>query len=395
MVAPLNGIKVLDLTRAMAGPFCTQLLGDLGAEVIKVESLEGGDETRFWGPLWNGVSCYFLAANRNKKSIAINLKSPAGCQIVRSLTERSDVLIENFRPGTIARLGLGYENLSAINPRLVYCSISGFGQVGPRSQEPAYDLLMQAFSGLMSLTGHEEGEPVRAGLPVTDLTAGLYAAIAILAALFHRQTTGEGQRVDTSLLEGQIAWLSYYVVGYLANHEIPRPMGSAHHSLAPYGAYQGCDGSFVIAVGNDNQWKRLCAAIGAGSLGDDARFHTNESRLKFRMEMDDTLKQIFQRYTVSELVERIKAGEVPCGPIQTIDQVVQDPQVIHLNMIEDLPHAYVPDLAVPRLPLNFSKSSSSMQSAPPMLGEHTEQVLRDMGFSSEQIAALKDDKVVA
>jgi formyl-CoA transferase/CoA:oxalate CoA-transferase len=229
MAAPVTGIKVLDLTRAMAGPFCTQLLGDLGAEVIKVESIKGGDETRYWGPFWNEISCYFLSANRNKKSIAVNLKDQAGFKIVATLAERADVFIENFRPGIISRLGLDYSSLAPTNPRLVYCSLSGFGQDGPRAQEPAYDLLMQGFAGLMSLTGFADSEPVRAGLPVTDLAAGLYAAIGILTALYSRESTGEGQKVETSLLEGQISWLSFTKVIW---EQGIRRMGSAHHSLA-------------------------------------------------------------------------------------------------------------------------------------------------------------------
>jgi formyl-CoA transferase/CoA:oxalate CoA-transferase len=395
MTAPLTGIKVLDLTRAMAGPFCTQLLGDLGAEIVKVESVQGGDETRFWGPFWNDTSCYFLSANRNKQSIAVNLKDPAGCEIVIKLAGRADVVIENFRPGTVDRLGLDYASLTPTNPRLVYCSLSGFGQDGPRAKEPAYDLLMQGFAGLMSLTGFAGGEPVRAGLPVTDLTAGLYAAIGILTALYSRQSTGEGQKVETSLLEGQISWLSYYLVGYLANHEIPRGMGSAHHSLAPYRAYQAKDGYFVIAVGNDMQWNRLCEALGAFELGKDERLLTNTGRLQNRDDMDAALNKIFQEYTVSELVEKINLYEVPCGPINTVDRIVNDPQVHHLNMIESVPHPKIPDLALCGVPVRFSKTPGKIQMPPPMHGEHTDQILSSLSFSPEKIAEYRMKGVVA
>jgi crotonobetainyl-CoA:carnitine CoA-transferase CaiB-like acyl-CoA transferase len=395
MLAPLTGIKVLDLTRAMAGPFCTQLLGDLGADVIKIESINGGDETRFWGPFWNEVSCYFLSANRNKKSIAVNLKDKAGSSIARTLAEHADVVIENFRPGAMARLGLDYSSLASANPRLIYCSLSGFGQDGPRAQEPAYDLLMQAFGGLMSLTGYADGEPVRAGLPVTDLTAGLYAAIGILTALFSRASSGEGQKVETSLLEGQVSWLSYYLVGYFANREIPRGMGSAHHSLTPYSAYRARDGYFVIAVGNDLQWKRLCDALGAIDLGKDERFFTNTGRLNYREDMDAALNKIFQESTVSELVERINICEVPCGPINTVDKIVNDPQVRHMHMIEQVPHAKIPDLSLSGVPIKFSKTPAKIQMAPPMLGEHTDQILLDLGFSPEKIAELRKNGAVA
>ncbi len=395
MTSPLTGIKILDFTRAMAGPFCTQLLGDLGAEIIKVEAIQGGDETRQWGPFWNDISCYFLSANRNKQSIAINLKDSAGLQIIRSLAEKSDVIIENFRPGTVERLGLDYQSLATINPRLIYCSISGFGQEGPRSQEPAYDLLMQAYSGLMSITGFDDNKPVRAGLPVTDLTAGLYAAIAIISALYSRQHTGEGQKVETSLLEGQIAWLSYYIVGYFANGVIPKPMGSAHHSLAPYGAYQCSDGNFVIAVGNDLQWQRLCVVLGANELADDERFKTNVGRINNRQAMDAALNKIFQKQSLSELVKKINSGNVPCSPINSIDQVVRDPQVWHTEMIEQMPHAKIPDLKLPGIPIKFSKTPGNIQSTPPQLGEQTDQILQSLGFLPENISELRKNGVVA
>jgi formyl-CoA transferase/CoA:oxalate CoA-transferase len=395
MAAPLTGIKVLDFTRAMAGPFCTQLLGDLGAEVIKVEAVQGGDETRYWGPFWNEISCYFLSANRNKRSIAVDLKDPAGFQIATNLAARADVVIENFRPGIVSRLGLDYSSLSSTNPRLIYCSLSGFGQDGPRAQEPAYDLLMQGFAGLMSLTGFADGEPVRAGLPVTDLAAGLYAAIGILTALYSRESTGEGQKVETSLLEGQISWLSYYLVGYLATGTIPRGMGSAHHSLAPYKAYKACDGYFVIAVGNDMQWQRLCEALGAIDLGNDVRLFTNTGRLKYREDMEAALNKIFRDYTVSELVERINNYEVPCGPINTVDQVANDPQVLHMHLIEQVPHPIIPDLALCGIPIHFSKTPGMIQMAPPMHGEHTDQILTSIGYSPEKIAELRTNGVVA
>jgi len=254
---------------------------------------------------------------------------------------------------------------------------------------------MQGFAGLMSLTGFADGEPVRAGLPVTDLAAGLYAAIGILTALYSRESTGEGQKVETSLLEGQISWLSYYLVGYLANKVIPHGMGSAHHSLAPYRAYRACDGYFIIAVGNDMQWKRLCEALGAVNLGNDERLLTNAGRLKFRDDMDAALTDIFKEYTVSELVERINKYGVPCGPINTIEQVVNDPQVSHLHMIEQVPHAKIPNLALCGMPIKFSKTPGEIQTAPPMHGEHTNQILSDLGYSLEKISELRTGGIVA
>ncbi len=392
---PLSGIRVLDLSRALAGPFCTQMLGDMGAEIIKVERPDGGDETRRWGPFWNGLSCYFLSANRNKKSIALDLKSEAGRQIALALAEGSDVLMENFRPGTIDRLGLGYEHLSEVNPRLVYCSLSGFGQDGPRAQEPAYDLLMQGFAGLMSLTGYPEGPPVRAGLPVTDFCAGQYAAYAILVALLRREIDGTGQKVETSLLEGQLSWLSYYMVGYFADGTVHRGMGSAHHSLTPYRAYKAKDDYFVLALGNDAQWGRLCKALGVPELAQDPRFVTNVERLTNRDEQDAILAEIFSQFTAAEVTERIMEAGVPCSPINTVDRVVADRQVEHLGIINHVPHSLIPDLKLPGVPIQLSRTPGRIQSPPPLLGEHTDQILAGMGYTEPQIAELRADGVVA
>ncbi len=390
---PLSGIRILDLSRAMAGPFCTQLLGDLGAQVVKVESLDG-DETRRWGPFWNGVSCYFLSANRNKRSIALDLKHPEGLAIACSLADQSDVVVENFRPGTVNRLGLDYETLAARNPRLIYCSVSGFGQDGPRAQEAAYDVLMQGFAGLLGLTGIPGGPPVRAGLPVTDYGAGLFATTAILTALYRRQLDGQGQKVETSLLEGQLTWLGYYMIGYLANGEIPPRMGSAHPSLTPYKAYRAGDDYFVLAVGNDGQWKRLCQAIDAPELADDPRFVTNIDRLAHREEQDALLEAIFARFTAAELIQRINRAGVPGGPINTVDQIIADPQVQHLGMVPNVPHPDIPELQLAGIPIHLSRTPGAIQSSPPQLGEHTDEILDELGYAHEVVARLRQDNVV-
>lgn len=394
MTGALSGIEVLDLTRAMAGPFCTQLLGDMGARVIKIESTQGGDETRSWGPFWNGISCYFLSANRNKQSVALDLKSEAGREIVLALAQRSDVFIENFRPGVVNRLGLDYETLSRLNARLVYCSLSGFGQDGPRAQESAYDLMMQGFAGLMSLTGFPDGPPVRAGLPVADLTAALFAAVGIVAALMHSAQEGRGQKVETSLLEGQISWLSYYMVGYLANGIVPRGMGSAHHSLTPYRAYRARDDDFILAVGNDAHWRKLCEVINAPELGHDPRFVTNQERLANRDALDRLLDEVFQSYTASELIERVSKAGVPCGPINTVDRIASDPQVQHMKLIQSVPHPDIPDLKLCSVPLRFSGTPGAIQSPPPSMGEHTDQILCELGYSQERIAELRRQGVI-
>jgi crotonobetainyl-CoA:carnitine CoA-transferase CaiB-like acyl-CoA transferase len=394
MAGPLAGIQILDFTRAMTGPFCTQLLGDMGAQVVKVEMPGGGDETRRWGPFWNGHSCYYLSANRNKRSIAIDLKRVAGREIATTLASQSDVVIENFRPGIMDRLGLGYEALAKRNPGLVYCCVSGFGQDGPRAQEPAYDLMMQGFAGLMGLTGFADGPPVRAGLPVADLTAAIFAAFGIVAALFSRAEDGRGQKVETSLLEGQVSWLSYYMVGYLANGEVMRGMGSAHHSLTPYKAYHAQDEYFVLAVGNDALWQRLCEAIDAPDLVEDPRFVTNVERLANRDALDEILDQVFIRLPAAEWIERISAAGVPCGPINGLDQIAADPQVRHTQMIQAIPHPEIPDLELCGIPVKFGRTPGAIQSPPPLLGEHTEAILSELGYSAEQIAALHRQGVV-
>jgi formyl-CoA transferase len=392
---PLSGIRVLDLSRALAGPFCTQMLGDMGAEIIKVERPDGGDETRRWGPFWNETSCYFLAANRNKKSIAIDLKSRDGQKIALNLAGNCDVIVENFRPGIIDRLGLGYETLSNINPGLVYCSISGFGQDGPRAEEPAYDLLMQGFAGLMGLTGFPDGEPVRVGLPVTDFCAGQYAAYAIMIALFRREIDGAGQKIETSLLEGQLSWLSFYMIGFFANNIVHSGMGSAHPSLTPYKAYKAKDDYIILAVGNDAQWGKLCAALGKPELAQDPRFKTNVERLENRVEQDAILEKVFGRFTVVELTRIIKDAGIPCGPINKVDKIVTDPQVQHLGVIQDLPHNRISDLKVPGIPVHLSRTPGEIQGPPPMFGEHTDCILLDAGYSQEEIEEFYSSGIIA
>jgi crotonobetainyl-CoA:carnitine CoA-transferase CaiB-like acyl-CoA transferase len=395
LAGPLSGTRVVDLSRAMAGPFCTQLLGDMGAEVIKIESPKGGDETRQWGPFWNGVSCYFLSANRNKKSIVVDLKTQEGRNIVLTLAGRSDVFVENFRPRTVERLGIDYGTLAELNPRLVYCSLSGFGQDGPRAQEPAYDLLMQGFAGLMGLTGVPDEPPVRAGLPVTDLAAALFAVSGILAALYQRERDGKGQAVRTSLLQGQLSWLSYYLVGYFADGTVPHGMGSAHHSLAPYQAYRASDGHFIVAVGNDAQWQRLCAAIGLPQLAGDARFSTNRERVANRQAMDSILNGLFLKRPVAEWIRCITQAEVPCGPINTVDLIAADPQVTHLGTLQQIAHPSIPDLKLCASPIDFSRTPGAIQSPPPLHGQHTDEILAQLGYNADGIRELREKEVVA
>jgi formyl-CoA transferase/CoA:oxalate CoA-transferase len=366
----------------------------MGAEVIKIEKPDGGDDARHWGPFWNDVSCYFLSANRNKKSLAVDLKSESGREIAIALAKRSDVFVENFRPGIVRRLGLDYETLAAINPGLVYCSLSGFGQTGPRAQEPAYDLLMQAFSGIMSLTGYPSWPPVRAGLPVTDFGAALLAAFAIMVALYQRQKDGLGQKVETSLLEGQLSWISVYLLGYLGSGTVPEPLGSGHHSIAPYQAYKAKDEYFILAVGNEAQWRRLCETIGVPELTQDPRFQSNEQRLRNRGELNAILESIFSRYTAVELTELLSRAGVPCGLINKMDRLVTDPQVKHLGLVP-IPHPEVPELKLPGIPITLSRTPGSIQNAPPLLGQHTDEILTSLGYDAGQIADLRTRGIVA
>ncbi len=390
---PLTGIKVLDLSRVLAGPFCSQILSDLGADVIKVESLEG-DETRRYEPVVDGVSCYYLAFNRNKRSIALNLKTSEAQDIIRELVRDADVLIENFRYGTMDEWGLGYEALKEINPRLVYCSISGYGRTGPLKDRPGYDLVMQAFSGLMSVTGVEEGPPVRTGWSIADLTAGMWAAISIQAALFQRSQTGKGQFVESSLFEGQLGLMTYYATTYFATGQVGQRLGSAHFSLAPYQAFATKDGYVIIAVGNDRLFVKLCNGLGATTLLEDERFQSNALRVRHRKELALLLEEHTRQYGSSQLVELMDQCGVPCAPVQTIDQVLNNEQVAERGMVLECDYPGVGPVRMLRSPFRFSESEVKLERRPPLLSEHAEEILSDLGLSKERIAQLKQDGIV-
>jgi crotonobetainyl-CoA:carnitine CoA-transferase CaiB-like acyl-CoA transferase len=390
---PLTGIKILDLSRVLAGPFCSQILSDLGADVIKVESLEG-DETRRYEPVVDGVSCYYLAFNRNKRSIALNLKTSEAQDIIRELVRDADVLIENFRYGTMDQWGLGYEALKEINPRLVYCSISGFGRTGPLKDRPGYDLVMQAFSGLMSVTGVEEGPPVRTGWSIVDLTAGMWAALSIQAALLQRNQTGKGQFVESSLFEGQLGLMTYYATTYFATGQVGQRLGSAHFSLAPYQAFQTKDGYVIIAVGNDRLFAKLCKGLGAATLLEDERFQSNALRVRNRKELAKLLEKRTRQYESSELVELMDQSGVPCAPVQTIDQVLNHEQVAEREMVLACDYPGVGPVRMLRSPFRFSESEVKLERRPPLLSEHAEEILADLGLSKERIAQLKQAGIV-
>jgi len=392
---PLNGIRVLDLSRVLAGPYCTMVLGDLGAEVIKVEPPEG-DETRGWGPPFaGGESAYYLCVNRNKRGMVINLKTDEGLEIMRGLVRQSDVLVENFRPGTLARFALDFESAAALNPHLIYCSITGFGQTGPLRDRPGYDFMIQAMGGLMSITGEPAGEPMKVGVAVADLFAGQNAVIAILAALQARTQTGKGQHLDIALFDSQLGMLANVASNYLISDNLPKRHGNAHANIVPYQSFQASDGWFVLAVGNDKQFARLCEVIGKLELVDDTRFGLNSQRVKNRDELIAILKPIFATRSASEWLTALEAAEIPCGPINTFDQVFAGPQVQAREMLIEMEHPTIGKLPLVGSPLKFSETQVDYKLPPPRLGEHTEEVLKELlGYSGNQIAELKSCKAV-
>jgi crotonobetainyl-CoA:carnitine CoA-transferase CaiB-like acyl-CoA transferase len=396
MVEPLKGVRVLDLSRVLAGPYCTMLMGDLGAEVIKVERPKTGDETRAWGPPFaGGESAYYLCINRNKKSITINLQTQKGKDITKALVKISDVLVENFLPGTMERLGLGYQVLKEINPGLIYCSITGFGQDGPLKHMPGYDVLVSAYGGLMSITGEQDGNPVKVGVAITDVATGILAYGSIVTALFVRQKTGRGQRIDLSLLETQVSALVNMASSYLVGGVIPRRWGTAHEAIVPYQAFKAKDKFIVITIGNDKLWAKFCNAIGCQDLVDNPKFKTNPLRVKNRTELIQILGEVIEKKTCKEWLEIFSRESIPAAPINTIDEVFADPQVLHRQMLVEIDHPTIGKLKMTGLPAKYSDTKPSIRLAPPLLGQHTQEILKDLlGYTDEQIKQLKEENVI-
>jgi len=388
---PLDGIRVLDLTRVLAGPYCTMFLGDLGAEVVKVEQPGVGDDTRGWGPPFTGgESAYFLCVNRNKKSVTIDLKSKEGVALLRRLAERADVLIENFRPGTMERLGLGEKELRAINPKLIYASLSGFGADGPMSDAPGYDLIVQAWGGLMSITGQPDGEPSKVGVAIIDLVAGLMLGKSIAAALFAREKLGVGQKIDTSLLEAEVACLINVGSNYLVEGSIPRRWGNAHPRIVPYQSFKTADGYLVIGVASEGIWRRFCQAIGRVEWVDDSRFEKNSNRVENRSLLIGLLAEIFLSRSTDAWLKLLNEAEVPCAPVQTVDQVFKAPQVLHREMLVQVEHPTAGTVPMAGIPVKFSATPASVRLPPPLLGQHNEEVLESwLGMGSDEINELK------
>jgi len=397
---PLAGLRVLDLTRILAGPTCTQLLGDLGADVIKIERPGTGDDTRGWGPPFlggddSGESAYYLSSNRNKRSVAIDIATDAGQRLIKDIALKSDILCENFKVGGLARYGLDYESLSAINPGLIYCSITGFGQTGPYRHRVGYDFLIQGMGGIVSITGFpddEGGRPTKVGVGIADVMCGMYATSAVLSALHARQQTGKGQYIDVSLYDSQIAWLINQGLGYLVSGENPQRLGNGHPHIVPYDTFPASDGHFIIAVGNDGQFARMCEVMDRPDWAADPRFAKNVDRVRNRKTLMPLIEEITLTRSSAEWIAALEEIAVPCGPVNTLSEVFTDPQTLAREMRISLPHAGGPEGQVDLIgnPLKMSDTPVSYRQAPPRLGEHTDEVLRDtLGLDDQQIAALR------
>jgi crotonobetainyl-CoA:carnitine CoA-transferase CaiB-like acyl-CoA transferase len=405
-MAPLDGIVVLDLTRVLSGPYCTMLLADMGARVVKIEQPNKGDDTRAWGPPFlypggsrpsagadgAGESAYFLSINRNKESVTLDFKHADGRAVLDRLIDRADVLVENFRPGTLGKLELDYRSLAATHPRLVYCSVSGFGQTGPRTKEPGYDAVMQGEGGLMSITGSADGPPYRLGVAIADIVSGMFAAYGVAMALLARERTGRGQEVDVAMLDAVAALLTYQAGSFFASGTVPTRLGNRHPSIVPYETFAASDGDFVLAVGNDDQWRRFCAVA---ELPDDPRFATNRQRVTAYEELRPFVADRLRTRPRRDWIEKLNAAGVPCGSVRNLRELFDDPQLEAREMIARVEHATVGQLRTLGVNVKLSDTPGAVRAAPPTLGQHTDAVLREMaGLSADDVAALRSKRVI-
>ena len=403
----LAGLRVLDLSRVLAGPWCSQLLADLGADVVKVERPGSGDDTRAWGPPWlaredggaSAESAYFLSANRNKRSLTVDLALPDGQRLVRELALKADVLLENFKVGGLTQYGLDYTSLSALNPRLVYCSITGFGQTGPYAERPGYDFLMQGMGGLMSITGRPDGEPgggpLKVGVALTDVMTGMYASVAVLAALQRRHVSGVGQHIDLALLDVQVAALANQASNHLVGGQLPQRMGNAHPNIVPYQDFPTADGHMIVTVGNDGQFAGFCRVLGRPEWARDERFATNPQRVRHRDELIAAIRALTVARSTDDWVAAMEAAKVPCGPINTLERVFENPQVRARGLRIEMPHAESPAVPLVANPIRLSESPVDYRRAPPTLGQHTDEVLGDwLALDAAAIAQLRSQHIV-
>ncbi len=395
MPGPLAGFTVLDLTRVLSGPYCTMVLGDLGARIIKVEQPGKGDDTRAWGPPFIGAeSAYFLSINRNKESVTLDYKPAAGRAVLEKLIAQADVMVENFRPGTLERAGFGWEAMHQRFPRLVYASIAGYGQTGPRKDEAGYDAVMQAEGGLMSVTGDADRPGYRLGVAITDMVAGLYCAQGITAALLARERSGHGQRVDIGMLDTTAALLTYQAANWFATGKTPQRQGNRHATIAPYETFTTADGEMVIAVGNDEIWKRFCPAAGLPELAGDPRFATNKDRMANYEAMRPPIDRVFRTATSAEWIARLNAAGVPNGAVRDIGQMLNDPHLAAREMVQTLMHPAIGATRVIGTPIKLSDTPASLRTAPPVLGQHTDAVLAELGYSPAEVVELRNTRVV-
>jgi formyl-CoA transferase/CoA:oxalate CoA-transferase len=395
MSGPLAGITIVDLTRVLSGPYCTMVLADLGARVVKVEHPSRGDDTRHWGPPFVGdESAYFLCVNRNKESVTLDFKHADGRAVLERMLARADVLVENFRPGTIDRAGFGWEVVHARHPRLVYASISGYGQTGPRRDEPGYDAVIQAEGGLMSITGEEDGVPFRLGVAISDIVAGLFTAQGIVAALFARERSGRGQRVDIGMLDATAALLTYQAANFFTTGSVPKRMGNRHATIAPYEPFETADGDIVIAVGNDGLWQRFCAAVERPDLAADPRFATNRGRMQHYDDLRPLIADRLRTAPRQAWIDRLGAVGVPCGAVRDLSEVLSDPQLHARRMIETLMHPTVGATRVMGAPVKLSETPASLRLPPPTLGQHTDTVLAELGFPAAEVESMRAAGVV-
>ena len=392
----LEGISVLDLTRALAGPFCTLMLGDNGADVIKIEIPGTGDDTRHWGPPFiQGESAYYLSINRNKRSLTLNLRDPQAKEIFLKMAGSADVVVENFTPGVMSRFGLDYQAVKAVNPKIVYCSISGFGQDGPYQSRPAYDQIMQGLSGIMSITGEPDGEAQKVGLAITDIGAGMWSAFGIMAALRHREIGGEGQYIDISMLDAQVAWLTYQAAYFFATGEAPKRLGAAHPTLVPYQGFMCQDGKYInVAVGSERIWERFCQGIQRLDLRENPDYASNSDRVASRGKLVPMLQELFLTRPVQDWVDELQQVNVPCGPINDLADVFSDPQLLHRQMYLEMPHPTLGTIKQTGLPIKFSLTPGGLDRHPPLLGEHNQEILEGLGYSEADIRRLAEASVI-